>query len=94
MSIDAHRLLTEAAAPETCEAKVEGVWRSVSLIEAKGVFANAPKRCRACHGAVYVLGSYGSNQRLQLSHRRSHSGCPLTPKTFSGTPSPHPNGLS
>jgi hypothetical protein len=78
----------------TCEVKVGGEWRLASFIEAQGTYGFAPKRCPACHGAVYVLGSYGVRQQLRLTHRRMHPGCPLTPKTFSGTSSPHPDGLS
>lgn len=79
--------------PGTCEVKVGGQWRSASLIEAQGTYGFAPKRCPACHGTVYVLGSYGAYQQLRLAHRRSHTGCPLTPKTFSGTPSAHPDSV-
>ena len=79
---------------ETCEVKVGDAWRSASLIEAQGTYGFAPKRCPACHGTVYVLGRYGAYQQLRLTHRRSHVGCPLTPKIFSGTPSPHPDAVS
>jgi hypothetical protein len=80
--------------PQTCEAKIEGVWRSVSLVEAKGVYATIPKRCPACHGLVMINGNYTGQGRLMLVHRRGHDGCPLLPARFKGTPSLHPQALS
>lgn len=80
--------------PETCEVKVGETWRTATLTEAQGVYGYAPKRCPACHGPVYVLGSYGTRQQLRLTHRRSHSGCPLLPRSFSGTASTHLDAVS
>jgi hypothetical protein len=44
---------------------------------------------------VMILGTYsGPTVRRTMSHRRSHSGCPLKPETYSGTSSPHPQALA
>lgn len=83
-----------APSPEACEVKVEGAWRSASIAEASGIYRTALKRCPACRGAVYVLGAYSAGRRSKFTHRRLHSGCPLTPNGFSGTPSPHPDALT
>ncbi len=93
MNSDAARAGIGAPAAETCEVKVGETWLPATLDEARGVYGYAPKRCPACHGAVYVLGSYGAKQQLRLTHRRMHTGCPLTPKTFSGALSSHPDAL-
>ncbi|MCJ2021773.1 hypothetical protein MKK84_30915 [Methylobacterium sp. E-065] len=79
--------------PQTCEAKIEDVWRSISMAEAKGVYAMAPKRCPACHGAVMLSGSYAEGSRQKFTHRKGHDGCPLLPARFKGTASPHPQAL-
>jgi hypothetical protein len=78
---------------QTCEVKIDDTWRVVSLIEAKGVYAMAPKRCAACHGQVIVAGTYTGIGKLKIQHRRMHAGCPLIPQTYSGTLSPHPQAL-
>ncbi|XYD06701.1 hypothetical protein R1A27_15970 [Methylobacterium sp. NMS12] len=44
--------------PRTCEAKVGAEWRVISLREAKSTYATALQRCPACHGRVFVTGSY------------------------------------
>ena len=80
---------------QACEVKVGDVWRAVSLNEAATHHVMATKRCPACHGQVMILGAYGSpTVRQTMSHRRSHSGCPLKLETYSGTPSPHPQALT
>lgn len=79
---------------ETCEVKIGDAWHTVSLSEAKGVYAMSPKRCAACHGQVIVAGTYTQGSRLKIQHRRTHVGCPLIPQTYSGIPSPHPQALT
>jgi hypothetical protein len=73
---------------------VDGTWRPVSLVEARSFYTMASKRCPACHGQVIFAGSYIGAGRLNLQHRRSHTGCPLKPKTYAGVPSPHPQALA
>ncbi|WP_267422723.1 hypothetical protein [Methylobacterium sp. GC_Met_2] len=80
--------------PQTCEAKVDGTWRSISLEEAKGVYAMAPKRCPACHGAVMLTGTLTAGAPRNLVHRVAHTGCPRDPKRYSGTSSLHPRALT
>ena len=81
--------------PHICEVKVGDVWCAVSLGEAALRHLMATKRCPACHGQVMILGAYGSlTVRRTMSHRRSHSGCPLKSDTYTGTPSPHPQALT
>ncbi|MBP1183800.1 hypothetical protein JOE48_005764 [Methylobacterium sp. PvR107] len=82
------------ASNQTCEVKVEGTWRSTTLVEARGLYSMVPKRCPACHGQVIVSGSYIGAGRLNLQHRRSHTGCPIKSETYSGRPSPHPQALT
>jgi hypothetical protein len=63
-----HRLVSAAQAwhlasmathdDQTCEAKIQAVWHSIGVTEAKGVHVVAPKRCPSCHGAVVLSGSY------------------------------------
>ena len=79
---------------QTCEVKIESEWRAVSLTEAAVDHVTAVKRCPACHGRVMILGAYsGPTVRRTMSHRRSHTGCPLKSDTYSGTPSPHPQAI-
>jgi len=81
--------------PQTCEVRIKGTWRSVSLDEAVRRYAEAVKRCPSCHGRVSINGAYsGPGFGKTMTHRRAHSGCPLKPGTFSGTPSLHPQALS
>jgi hypothetical protein len=81
--------------PQSCEVKTEGKWRPVSLDEAVSRYAEAVKRCPACHGRVSINGAYsGPGFGKTMTHRKAHSGCSLKPETFSGTPSPHPQALS
>ncbi|MCJ2099682.1 hypothetical protein [Methylobacterium sp. E-046] len=81
--------------PQTCEVKIDGEWRAVSLTEAAVDHVVAVKRCPACRGQVMILGAYsGANVRRTMSHRKSHSGCPLKPNTYSGTLSLYPQALS
>ena len=81
-------------ASKTCEAQIAGKWQTVSLDEARGTFRDAPIRCPACHGAVYVAGHYTGGDKFFFAHRKRHSGCPLLSRGFSGMPSPHPDALS
>ena len=76
-----------------CEAKVDGCWRPISLPEALGTYRLATKRCLACHGTVNVHGGYGE-RKARTIHRKAHTGCPLMPQHYSGTPSPHPLALT
>ena len=78
----------------TCEVEFGGQWQSISLAEGYLAFRNAPKRCLACHGPVYVAGTYTGTGKLALVHRKAHTGCPLMGRGYSGTPSPHPDALS
>lgn len=75
---------------QTCEVKVDGVWRAVSINEAQLRHRDDLKRCPACHGRVMILGTYGSLRRLALAHRRGHDGCPLRPQHFQGVATWHP----
>ena len=80
---------------QICEVRIGNAWRAVSLYEAAVDHVMAVKRCSACHGRVMILGAYsGPTVRRTVTHRRSHTGCPLTPDTYSGTPSPHPQALT
>ena len=79
---------------QTCEVKIDGVWRSASLAEAKGVYGMAPKRCPYCHGAVMLYGMHTVGVRQSFAHRAAHTGCPRDPKRYSGTPSLHPKALT
>ena len=79
---------------QTCEVKIGTTWLAVGLNEAAVNHARAVKRCPACHGRVTVLGAYSSpTVRRTMSQRKSHTGCPLTPNTYSGTPSPHSQAI-
>ncbi|MDR7039173.1 hypothetical protein J2X36_003946 [Methylobacterium sp. BE186] len=80
--------------PSVCEVKADGAWKVATLAEAHSTYRMAPRRCPACHGPVNVYGAYTGDRRLTLGHRKRHSGCPLTPKLYSGTPTPHPNALA
>ncbi|MCJ2051688.1 hypothetical protein [Methylobacterium sp. J-070] len=79
---------------QTCEAKIDGDWRPISLADAKGVYAMAPKRCPDCHGPVMLGGMLTAGGRRFLMHRIAHTGCPRDPKRYAGTPSPHPQALA
>lgn len=79
--------------PNRCEVKVDGAWMAVSLTEAAGTHAMAEKRCPACHGRVAITGSYAALVKRTLTHRRVHEGCPLIPRHFCGTASPHPEAV-
>ena len=80
---------------QMCDAKVGDAWQRVSLADAGGIYRTALKRCPACHGPVMINGGYSSSTaRRQIVHRKSHSGCPLKPSTYTGTPSPHPQALA
>ena len=77
-----------------CDGKIDGVWKPVSLVEAIEKYRLAPKRCPACHGAMLLMGTYTVPVKRRLTHRFTHTGCPLIPKAYCGTPSPHPNAVS
>ena len=80
---------------QTCEVRIGSTWRAVSLTEAAIDYVVAVKRCPSCHGRVMILGAYsGPTVRRTMSHRKSHTGCPLTPDTYSGTPTLHPQALT
>ena len=81
------------ASHQTCEIKMEGAWHVATLTEARGRYAMAQKRCPACHGQIIVAGVYVGAGSQKLQHRRSHTGCPLKPDTYTGTPAPHPQAL-
>lgn len=78
----------------TCEVKVDGAWRLATLSEARSLYRMAPTRCPACHGQAAVVGTYIGAGRLNLQHRKAHTGCSLKPETFSGMPSLHPQALA
>ena len=81
--------------PQTCEVQIEGTWRLVSLDEAVSCYAEAIKRCPACSGRVSINGAYsGPSFGKTMRHWKAHSGCPLKPETYSGTPSLHPQALT
>ena len=81
--------------PQTCEVKIGGDWRAVSLDEAVTQHIMAVKRCPACHGRVAINGTFsGPNVRRSLYHRKAHSGCPHQARAYSGKPSPHPQALT
>jgi hypothetical protein len=88
-------MLTAAPDPQTCEVQIEGKWRPVSLDEAVRRYADAVKRCPACHGRVSINGAYsGPGFGKTLRHWRAHSGCPLKPDAYIGRPSPHPQAVT
>lgn len=81
--------------PRSCEVKIQGAWRAISLDEAAADHASAIKRCPACHGRVVVTAAYsGPNVRRSLSHRKAHNGCPLIARLYSGFAAPHPQPLA
>jgi hypothetical protein len=75
---------------QTCEAKVDGAWRAVSLNEAHLLPRDTLRRCPICHGRVTILGVYSAQGHLTLSHRRAHDGCPLIAKRYLGVRKQHP----
>ena len=89
-----HPFFTNADHHATCEVKTPEGWQRASLSEARSYYGMAPKRCPACHGTVQMNGIHSAVSRRQFVHRRKHDGCPLSPDTFSGTASPHPQALS
>lgn len=81
--------------PKTCEVKIAGKWHAVSVDEAAESHVMAQKRCPICFGQVMIGGAYsGGSIKRSLYHRRPHTGCPLIPARFSGTPTHHPQALS
>jgi hypothetical protein len=78
---------------QTCEAKVDGAWRAVSLNEARLLPRDTLERCPICHGRVTVMGVYSAQGHLTLSHRRSHDGCPSSQRHYRGVPKRHPEAV-
>ena len=78
----------------TCEVKVDGTWRLVTILEARSLYRARLTRCPACYGQVNVVGTYVGAGRLGLQHRKAHTGCSFSLKDFVGTPSPHPQALT
>lgn len=86
--------MTTTSEPRTCEAKIDGVWRAMTLPEAAAHHAMAVTRCPACHGRVSIHRNYTARGGLSLAHRKGFDGCPLLPDRFNGTPSLHPQALA
>ncbi|MCJ2098455.1 hypothetical protein [Methylobacterium sp. E-046] len=83
-----------AAAADTCEVKSHGVWIAVSLDVAAIVYGRAAHRCPTCHGQVVILGRTDASGTIRvMRHQQPHRGCPLSPDTFSGRRSEHPQPL-
>ena len=80
-------------APSQCEVKVDGQWLEVSLAEASTLSVAADKRCPACHGRLTMPGTFTWTETRRFAHHRKHDGCPMLPKIYCGTPSPHPNAV-
>jgi hypothetical protein len=78
---------------QSCEVKVDGAWRLVSLQEALKHHQFDTKRCPSCHGRLIVYNPYRPMQRPYIAHHRVHTGCPSKLDTYSGTPSPHPQAI-
>ncbi|MCJ2020820.1 MULTISPECIES: hypothetical protein [unclassified Methylobacterium] len=78
---------------QACEVKVDGAWQAATFAEARSRYMMAQKRCPACQGQIIIAGIYSGAGSLKLQHRRSHTGCPLKPETYTGTPTPHPQAL-
>jgi hypothetical protein len=54
--------------PQTCEVKIAGAWRAVTLGEAAVDHVMAVKRCPACHGRMIINGAYsGPGLRRTMS---------------------------
>lgn len=77
-----------------CEVKINGAWIVASLVEARQNYVEVPRRCPSCHGAVSIAGNYTAPVKRMFTHRRIHAGCPLIPKAYCGTASPHPNAVT
>lgn len=77
-----------------CEIKIDGEWVRVPADEAHRAHREKPKRCPCCRGMVITAGSYTSEPRISLQHRKLHDGCPLIPRRFNGTEALHPNALA
>ena len=52
---------------QTCEVKVDGAWRDVTLVEARTLYTMAPKRCPACHGQVTIAGNFTPTGGIQAT---------------------------
>ena len=76
-----------------CEVKVDGAWGRFGVDEAQQSYRDELKRCISCHGRVVILGSYGMQRRMTLSHRRAHDGCSSIQKRYLGVPRQHPEAL-
>ena len=89
-------VIADMSAPnmQTCEVRIGGIWQAVSLTEAHAHHGLTDKRCPFCHGRVIVAGTYTGVFKLNLSHRKSHDGCPVLPRRFDGTARPHPQAVA
>ncbi|QEE41317.1 hypothetical protein FV241_09820 [Methylobacterium sp. WL2] len=76
-----------------CEAKIDGAWRTLSLVEVHRRYRDASKRCPACHGRVRIYCHYLRAHRPIMRHDEPHNGCPLIAATYRGTLSPHPRAI-
>ncbi|MCJ2023920.1 hypothetical protein [Methylobacterium sp. J-067] len=79
---------------DTCEALIDGEWMLMSVAEAHIHHRAAKKRCPACHGQVRTHGTYVAQQRVAMTHLRSHDGCPRIVQRYTGVPTPHPEALT
>lgn len=79
--------------PSHCEVKIDGVWLSVPVKTAHGLYRDNLKRCPACHGAVTTAAIYALVERVRFQHLRTHAGCPLSVRGFSGVASEHPEAV-
>ncbi len=86
--------MMKRAQPLTCQIRVASEWRTLTIAQAHNQHRSEPKRCSACHGPVYVFGTYTGRSRLGLMHRKGHGGCRFNASGFTGTSTPHPNALS
>lgn len=66
--------MMKRAQPLTCQIRVASEWRTLTIAQAHNQHRSEPKRCSACHGPVYVFGTYTGRSRLGLMHRKGHGG--------------------
>ena len=77
----------------TCEVRIDGTWRLVSLPEAHAYHRSAEKRCPVCHGRINTQGAYSRHGTVTMAHRRVHDGCPRLPRQYAGKLKPHPQAV-